>query len=163
MSEEREERRSTPIYQQIAAQVRADIAEGRLVPGQLVPSEAELVRLYGVSRATVRWAVAQLRQEGVVYTIRAEGTYVGPAEVPRIRLPQKREEIARHLVERITGGEFMEGDRFPSETQLSIDYQAARNTIRAAVELLRREGWVSTWPVKGTFVNDRDCWPDEPG
>ena len=46
--------------------IRADLAAGRYVPGSRLPSEAELGRLHGVSRTTVRVALAQLETEGVI-------------------------------------------------------------------------------------------------
>jgi DNA-binding transcriptional regulator YhcF (GntR family) len=46
--------------------IRADIAAGTFVPGSRLPSEAELGRLHGVSRTTVRAALATLAGEGVI-------------------------------------------------------------------------------------------------
>ena len=40
------------------------------------PTESELVETYEVARSTARRAVAALREEGLVYTVQARGTYV---------------------------------------------------------------------------------------
>ena len=53
-------------YRQVAAQVRQAIAEERYGPGGRLPSEGALAEQYGVSRGTVRQALALLRNDGVV-------------------------------------------------------------------------------------------------
>jgi GntR family transcriptional regulator len=46
-----------------------------LQPGAPVPSEAELCRAYDVSRTTVRKALSELAQEGLVYSLQGKGTF----------------------------------------------------------------------------------------
>ncbi|WP_129308630.1 GntR family transcriptional regulator [Streptomyces sp. L2] len=65
-----------PPYQQIAAEIIADIKRGVLQPGRAIPSEPQLVQRYGVARATARRAVAYLRDQGYVFTIAHRGSYV---------------------------------------------------------------------------------------
>jgi DNA-binding GntR family transcriptional regulator len=50
----------------IAADLREQIASGRLRPGDKVPSEAVLAEKHGVSRMTARRAVEELRTEGLL-------------------------------------------------------------------------------------------------
>jgi GntR family transcriptional regulator len=50
----------------IATALRRDIHSGTLGPGAAVPSEAQLSAQYGVSRGTVRQALAALRAEGLI-------------------------------------------------------------------------------------------------
>ena len=45
-------------------------------PNTRIPTESELVETYEVARSTARRAVAALREEGLVYTVQARGTYV---------------------------------------------------------------------------------------
>jgi len=71
-----DQRDPTPLYVQLAAILRDDIESGRLADGELIPSETYLQQ-HGVSRVTVRKAVALLRDDGLVYTIQARGTFVG--------------------------------------------------------------------------------------
>jgi DNA-binding transcriptional MocR family regulator len=56
----------------------ADIVAGRLAPDTRLPSEPELSQQYGVARMTVRRAVAQLRDKGLVVTIHGRGSWVAP-------------------------------------------------------------------------------------
>ncbi|SDG04841.1 regulatory protein, gntR family [Sinosporangium album] len=142
------------LPQQIAARLRADIHDGTLLPGQLLPSEFQLVERYGVCRHTARCAVALLREEGAVYTVRAEGSYVGPRSAPRRRPPLKCEEVAGDLRERIRDGRLRAGERLPNEVVLAARYGVARDTVRAAINLLRDSRLVHTLPRKGTFVAD---------
>jgi GntR family transcriptional regulator len=66
----------TPLYVQLADILRDDIQSGRLAVGELVPSETYLQQQHGLSRVTVRKAMALLREQGLVYTIQARGTFV---------------------------------------------------------------------------------------
>ncbi len=53
-----------PRHASIAADLRARIRSGELAPGTAIRSEAELANQFGVSRGTVRQALASLRSEG---------------------------------------------------------------------------------------------------
>lgn len=76
------DRRSpTPLYQQIRDRIAADIRDGALRPGDRIESESELERLHGVSRITVRQAIAALVQDGELYRVPGKGTYVSSPTV----------------------------------------------------------------------------------
>lgn len=64
------------VYQQVADALAARIGAGRY-PGQL-PAERDFAREFGVSYATVRRAMAVLRERGLVQTIRGRGTFTAP-------------------------------------------------------------------------------------
>lgn len=64
----------------------------------------------------------------------------------------KYKEIADHLRQRIRSGEFIQGDKLPTEEDLGDTYEASRNTIRRAVERLAREGLAAKRPGQGTYV-----------
>jgi DNA-binding GntR family transcriptional regulator len=64
------------VFRQLADLLREQILSGALQPGQALPSETRLTQDYGVSRNTVRQAVAILRGEGLVTTDRPGGTRV---------------------------------------------------------------------------------------
>ncbi len=69
-----------PVYQQIAAGIRARIQDGELHPNRRVPSEKKLMEKHGVAKATVRQAMGTLRDQGWVFTVPYRGTYVSPVE-----------------------------------------------------------------------------------
>lgn len=52
------------------------ISKNKLKPDDTLPSEAELVKMLGVSRYTVREALALLEQEKIVYRIQGKGTFI---------------------------------------------------------------------------------------
>jgi GntR family transcriptional regulator len=55
-----------PLYARLVDELRASIRDGRHPPGTALPSESELALLHGVSRGTVRHAIAVLAAEGAV-------------------------------------------------------------------------------------------------
>ncbi len=65
-----------PLYHQVSQHLQEQIKSGTLVPGNALPTEEELQRIYGVSRATVRQAVQQLASAGLVRLARPHGTFV---------------------------------------------------------------------------------------
>jgi len=65
-----------PVYQQIAAILRARIESGELAPRRPIPSESTLMQEFGVARETARKAVRLLADEGLVFTVQGRGTYV---------------------------------------------------------------------------------------
>ena len=74
-------RSAIPPHRQIAAWLRARIEAGEFdPPGEIpLPSEKDLVDLFGVARDTARRAVQVLRDEGLVVTVPQRGTYAVPA------------------------------------------------------------------------------------
>ncbi|PPJ45713.1 FadR family transcriptional regulator [Rhizobium sp. KAs_5_22] len=69
-------RRNEHLPARIAAQIGRDIAEGRILPGEKLPTEHVLAKGFGVSRSVVREAIAQLRNEGLVETRQGVGAFV---------------------------------------------------------------------------------------
>ncbi|MGW2822218.1 GntR family transcriptional regulator [Streptomyces sp. NPDC001443] len=64
------------LYQQVAAAIREAILTGEYDPGAPLPSEAQLMERYQVSRPTVRNAVAALRAEGLIDVRHGKGSFV---------------------------------------------------------------------------------------
>ncbi|MEV5891726.1 GntR family transcriptional regulator [Nonomuraea fuscirosea] len=62
------------MHRQLADIIRADIAAGRLKPGQAPPAETRLMQQYELGRQ----ARGVLRSEGLVVTLKREGSYVRP-------------------------------------------------------------------------------------
>jgi DNA-binding LacI/PurR family transcriptional regulator len=68
--------KQAPKYQQVCSALRRDIQSGRLSSGDRLPSEADLVRLFGASRITVGRAVRDLQAAGLVERRAGSGTFV---------------------------------------------------------------------------------------
>lgn len=75
-----------PAYQQVADDLRQRIIDGALQAGDKVPSEAELMNDYGVSRIVVRMAMEALQNEGLVDKRQGRGTFVRAQRPLRKRL-----------------------------------------------------------------------------
>lgn len=74
----------TPIWKAIADALRSDLAEGRYIPGDKLPTEAALAERFGVNRHTVRHGLAALVEEGLIRTRRGAGAFVAatPTDYP---------------------------------------------------------------------------------
>lgn len=66
----------SPRWLQIADRLREGIESGHFAPGQCLPSETELNRLFGVSRTTARAALDKLRNEGLITRRSGKGSIV---------------------------------------------------------------------------------------
>ncbi len=67
---------ATAGYRRIADDLRQQIISGELATGQRVPSEAELMRRYEVSRGTARQGLALLEATGLVSAVHGKGRFV---------------------------------------------------------------------------------------
>src|SRR5580700_6149307 len=97
-------RNPRPAYEQIAADIRAAIGQGRLEPGDRLPTEREHAARYGVAIGTYRQAIAVLREEGLLSTYKRHGTVVlVPPEQPRspeyTELSQRLDRVAESIAE----------------------------------------------------------------
>jgi DNA-binding transcriptional regulator YhcF (GntR family) len=64
------------LYRAIADALQERIMSGEWLPGQQMPTEPVLVAEFGVNRLTIRQALAQLQQTGVVDIRHGSGTFV---------------------------------------------------------------------------------------
>lgn len=86
-------------YQILANVLREELAVNRHVPGYRLPSEEELARRSGVSRQTVRRALRELAEEGLIHKKRGSGSYAAGqqgsgAPVVAVVLPFPEEYLA---------------------------------------------------------------------
>lgn len=65
-----------PLYLQVEDCLRKDISSGKYKEGDLIPSEQELARRYGVSQGTIRKAILNMTQQGLFYRRQGKGTFV---------------------------------------------------------------------------------------
>jgi GntR family transcriptional regulator len=111
-----------PLYESVEAALAAGIADGTMLPETQLPSEDGLIERFKVSRTTVRKAIQNLIERGLVEVRRGRGTFVTQPKVtqelteltgfvedmqalgrsPTARLLDKRivaadEAVARHL------------------------------------------------------------------
>lgn len=68
--------RHTSIANQVNEILRKRIRHGEYPPGMRLPSESELSKEFGVSRATVRTVLARMNAEGIILRKQGDGTYI---------------------------------------------------------------------------------------
>ena len=71
-------KRTTLSYSRLENELRQDILSNRLSGGDALPTENELAESYGISRNSVRRALADLAAEGLVNKVHGSGTFVTP-------------------------------------------------------------------------------------
>ena len=71
-----------PLYKQLIDDIKRDIASGLYAPNNKIPSEIELGDIYRVSRITIRRAIKELQQSGVLTKRQGKGTFVNPKHAP---------------------------------------------------------------------------------
>ena len=72
------------MYYQIAIDIKKRISAKEWITSERIPSETELSEYYGVSRITLRQALAELEKDGVIIKIRGKGVYISENPIPHI-------------------------------------------------------------------------------
>lgn len=67
---------AVPVYYQLKELLREEISGGTYPPGSQLPSEMELMKRFGISRATVRQALSDLERQGLLIKRKGKGTFV---------------------------------------------------------------------------------------
>jgi DNA-binding GntR family transcriptional regulator len=141
-------------YKDITAALRGRIAGGEFAPGAPLPSESALCSEYKVARNTLRRALDQLADEGLIAVQPGRGRIVATGEATARPVPQYRT-MAADLRTAIETGELQPGDALPSESALAERYGVSRGTARHALAELDGAGLVESIHGKGRFVRDR--------
>ena len=85
-----------PIYEQIYAQIKAQIIAGKLAPGEALPSIRALAKDLRISVITTKRAYDELEADGFLYTVAGKGCFVAEKDLDLIR-EQKLKELEDHL------------------------------------------------------------------
>lgn len=94
----------TPIYRQLIDQVRRGVAQGRLNPGQRLPSIRQLSRDLVVNPNTIARAYTELERDGTLVTQQGRGAFVAEIHndlTKRARRKQLEEKLDGLLVEAV--------------------------------------------------------------
>lgn len=67
-----------PLHYQLELFLRQALEEGRIGPGEMLPTELELQEFFGLSRTPIRQALARLSADGLIDRKRSQGTIVLP-------------------------------------------------------------------------------------
>ncbi|MCR8848182.1 GntR family transcriptional regulator [Rossellomorea sp. SC111] len=118
----------TPLYKQVANQIKKHIQSDNLDKDDAIPSEQKLSESFNVSRVTIRQAIKLLVDEGILYKVRGSGTYV---KQPKIE----------HDIYRLQGfTEEMESlNHVPSNQVLEFSMQLPAEPIKEKLNLKENE------------------------
>ena len=125
-----------PRYLQVAEDLRSEILRGRIQPGSPLPSEADLSETYGLSRTSVRAAIRQLREWGLVRAEQGRGTYVRAPRQRVTRTPERYQWEKDRV--RLPGEERAKTGATEFDTGLSLDdleFRVEYHTLEADDEL----------------------------
>jgi len=87
----------TPVYFKLQKILLEQIESGQWEPGARISPERELARMYAVSIGTVKKAVLNLVQQGLLYRIQGKGTFVAGTTLKRESLRYYR--LRRNLLD----------------------------------------------------------------
>jgi GntR family transcriptional regulator len=110
-------RRNIPLHHQVFLVLQDEIAEHRYAPGEALPAEEDLAKLFGVSRVTIRAAMETLGTLGLIERRQGVGTFVRelskpePLTVPIMDLAARNNEIVRTTRARVIAYEFTRAPR----------------------------------------------------
>lgn len=79
-----------PIYEQIEDQVKSQILEGKLMPGEALPSLRALARALHISVITTKRAYSDLERNGFLKSVEGKGCFVSPKNPSILREEQLR-------------------------------------------------------------------------
>jgi DNA-binding GntR family transcriptional regulator len=119
-------------YLQIADDLRRQIETGRYQPGDRLPSLPTMQDTYGCAAATVRHALRELRDEGLVATQSTRGTFVlrqereASGEVTQAELRETEARLTQHVDEEIA--KLREELEFTQAQVLALGGQAVRES-----------------------------------
>ena len=124
--------RKQPLYDQLVDVLR-DKIQNELKPGDLLPSERELTERYGLSRTTVRLALRELENLGLVVRRHGKGTFVASAETQATNLSQTYSftEQMRELG-RVPTTDILEFGRIEADKYLAAIWACASATPRSS-------------------------------
>ena len=126
-------------YSKVKQFLKDELSQGRWRPGQLMPSEAELVAQFGVSRMTVNRALRELQGEGFVDRVQGVGTFA--AQLYRVSSTLTIRDLHEEIESR--------GHRHHAEVHLTREERAPR-------ELARQLGLAAGAPVFHSLIVHHD-------
>ena len=91
-----------PVYQQIIDQVKRDIALGRLIKDEKLPTVRQLARQLAINPNTIAKAYRQLESEGIIVTKPGSGAFIANLDSSLSKAVRKRllsDELERIAVE----------------------------------------------------------------
>ena len=131
------------LYRQISGQIRGEIREGKLPPLARLPSMDDLAKHHQVNKITVRKALAELRAEGLIYSVPAQGTFVADPAAETVRRARRSTMTSVGLVGHVLRKESLGPYHLEilAGIQTELSRQHAALVLLPAGELQRQEDY----------------------
>lgn len=94
----------TPIYEQLTAQIKSLVIDGKLAAGEALPSVRSLAAELKISALTVKKAYDRLEEEGLIVTVHGKGSFVERTDT-QLALEFRRHEAENQLAEALARAE----------------------------------------------------------
>lgn len=147
-----------PYYVQVRQALQEHLETGTWKPGEQLPSEPELCRLFGVSRPVIRQALNELTQRGLVIRAKGKGTFAAPPKITEA-LVQKLTGFYQDMVEQgyTPTARVLRQEAIPAGRQVAERLQIPVGTPVVVIERLR---FVQDEPIQlvTTYI-PRDACP----
>lgn len=146
---------SLPIYVQITELLVRDIAAGRLIDGEKLPPERDMAEELGIAVGTLRKALAELQNRGLLERIQGSGNYIRTISDPK-------SVYAMFRLELLGGGglptaEILSIDRLPKTSELpSFGSSKEAHRIRRLRRLSGRPAALEEIWLDGSYVERID-------
>lgn len=109
-----------PAYRQLIKQITSMIHEGRLKPGDKLPTERELASQLNIARGTVKKAYEVMARDGLIETTQGRGTFVSSRQDI---IPTGRKERAQKIIDNL----------LDELRELNFSYQEIRTFVELAI------------------------------
>jgi GntR family transcriptional regulator len=147
-----------PYYVQVRQALQEHLETGTWKPGEQLPSEPELCRLFGVSRPVIRQALNELTQRGLVTRAKGKGTFAAPPKITEA-LVQKLTGFYQDMVEQgyTPTARVLRQEAIPAGRQVAERLQIPAGAPVVVIERLR---FVQDEPIQlvTTYI-PRDACP----
>lgn len=127
----------TPLWRNIADTLQHDIRQNVLKPGDRLPTEQDLVARFSVNRHTVRRAIAELSELGVLRAEQGRGTFVQTGRIDYQIMRRTRFSDSMRAQERETGGTLLDSREERADTKTARALGISAGAPVMVLELLR--------------------------
>lgn len=145
-----------PYYQQLYTILRGKISRGEWKPGDLIPTENELIDTYHVSRSTVRQVLDMLVSEGLVYRERGRGSFIAHPTIEQAmtRIISFTEDMHQRGFE--PGTRILSASLLKAIPDISTKLQVSPGELLTRIERLRLADG-EPMSIEESYLVDRYC------
>ena len=147
-------KKKTPFYQIIIDDILAQIAAGSFSYDQPICTENSLIEQYGFSRITVRRAMTELENRGILYRKRGVGSFVCHPEELAPALPETSSSPAGKLCRICLSISCIQKTGLTDAFQAASDYLLSKGCYSSIYIADEREDKTGRSPPRKTSVNE---------